>query len=502
VARNELLALVGALREPLIAHRTAVLLPQAALARQAGLLGTHCALLLPDAEGDHHRIVPCPPILEAEGSVGQPPAAVAAGEAASGSPTEAAPTLSLTRLPLRTSIDLSIDAWADRAEARARRAFDGAGDQAAQAERLARGGARALFAGVPTALGLKTPRCGLDPFCAVGNWAKRRAEGVYRDFRDDAERRFVRQVDRNAELRLLSAHEQLDVARQGVRDNLSAARGWAHEAVAGLFNLGDTLGTLMTIWLVMVAIKSYLYVLALEVFHETGASSVGFHDAAPIQGRIEAQDGITIPADCRIPVLSFEVGVNQRKGIVLWKPWVASVHRLLHGRWAMSRGSHTPQAQMHFPSRQGSIGAVWHLQPGESVVLHFGNLLGFTENLHIRSEISLRLSTLLFGRFVFHVAHCPAEPGLLLLSLPGNAVLPDAAVQEVPLGRIRAFDRQARFRVASQRSWRAVFKDGFNLRRVDGDPASRGLVLVGASSGDELRFQGLIRFVRTFVWPL
>ena len=58
-------------------------------------------------------------------------------------------------------------------------------------------------------------------------------------------------------LGVLSAYEQLDLARQDVRDSLADARDWAHQAVAGLFTLGDTLGTLMTIWLVMVARINY-----------------------------------------------------------------------------------------------------------------------------------------------------------------------------------------------------------------------------------------------------
>ena len=338
--------------------------------------------------------------------------------------------------------------------------------------------------------------------CSLANWAKRRAESTYGSFRRGAEARFANAVARRADLGVLSAHEQLDLAREELHENVEASRAWAHQSVDALFAFTATVSAVLTIWLVMVAIKSYLYVLALEIFHETGVSYVGFDRALAIQGRYEAQDGIEVSKAFTTPLLTFEVGVNQRKDIVLWKPWIAFLHRLLHWKWQMSRGSHSRQGHMHFPSGQGSIGVKWTMAPGEEVIIAFPNLLGFSENVAITSIVSLRLSTILFGRYIFHSARCTHGEGLLLLSVPDNAVLADEDVHEVPLGRIKAFNRHARFRVSSERSWRAVFKDGFNLSRVDGDAASRGLVLVGSSTEGELRFQGLVRFAKTFMWPL
>lgn len=477
VARGELLSVLSQVEPLVAAAKGQVFRDNEALALDAGLLVRQCLVELADDEDGHHLIRACP------------------------APRSAAHWAASPR-PFRDSVELSIDAWAAAAEADVAAALHAAGVRAFEAGRMTKDGARNLFRGVPSSLGLKTPHCGIDPFCGLANWAKRRAEGTYASFRRGAEARFASAVARRADRGVLGAHEQLDLAREELHANVEASRTWAHQSVDALFAISATVSTVLTIWLVMVAIKSYLYVLALEIFHETGVSYVGFDRAPVIQGRYEAQDGIEVPKSFTTPLLTFEVGVNQRKGLVLWKPWIAFLHRLLHWKWQMSRGSHSRQGHMHFPSGQGSIGVKWTMAPGEEVIVAFPNLLGFSENVTITSLVSLRLSTILFGRYIFHSARCTDGEGLLLLSVPGNAVLADEDVHEVPLGRIKAFNRHARFRVSSERSWKAVFKDGFNLSRVEGDTASHGLVLVGSSTEGELRFQGLVRFAKTFLWPL
>ena len=477
VARSEFLSALSQIEPLIAAAKTQVFRTNESLALDAGLLVRYCVVELADDEDGHHQFWPCPADRSAQ-------------------------HWAVSSRSFRDSVELSIDAWAAAAEADITASLDAAGVRAFETGRMTKGGARDIFRGVPSTLGLKTPPCGINPFCSLANFAKRRAESTYASFRRGAEVRFANAVAKRADLGVLSAHEQLDLVRQELHENVEASRAWAHQSVDALFATTAAVSTVLTIWLVMVAIKSYLYVLALEIFHETGVSYVGFDRALAIQGRYEAQDGIEVPKTFTTPLLTFEVGVNQRKGIVLWKPWVAFLHRLLHWKWQMSRGSHSRQGNMHFPSRQGSIGVKWTLAPGEEVIVAFPNLLGFSENVTVAGIVSLRLSTILFGRYIFHAARCTHGEGLLLLSVPGNAVLADEDVHEAPLGRIKAFNRQARFRVSSERSWKAVFKDGFNLSRVDGDTASRGLVLVGSSTEGELRFQGLVRFAKTFMWPL
>jgi hypothetical protein len=486
--RAELLRILATRAPALVDASSAVFGGAPELAQRAGLHRARCLRSSgdePDAGPD--RVIAC-----------------ATAAPANGSPAAPRP------LPFVDSVRLSLDAWAGHAEREIETGLLQASLASVQAGADAQRLADALYARTPRRLGLKPdPDCGINPFCHAANHAKGRAEASYRATRADFEGRFRRAVQRRATLGVTSAQAQIDAAREELHADLRRSHAAALEAVTGAHAGFELVGTVLTVFLAFAALKSFLYVLALGVFHESGAADVGFDVPPGPEGGLDPQTTLSVPAGFVHPLRSFALGLNQTRRLVLWKPWVALGARLWRLRFLMNHGRHATAGAMQFPLGPGRTGVRWRLQPGEQVVFHFRDLLAFSDNVQIRTEASLRLSTLLLGSYFFHVAQCRQGEGLLLLSLPGSVGAlggdaadgaADDAVEAVSVGTLKAWNLHTRFRVAGELSVGAVFKDGFLLGRRSG--RGNGRLLAGASHGGELSAEGLVWYARTFLMPI
>ena len=156
---------------------------------------------------------------------------------------------------------------------------------------------------------------------------------------------------------------------------------------------------------------------------------------------------------------------------------------------------------MSFSQAEGKAIVDWQMEDGEEVVFDYRNFFGASENVQLKTTISLRLSTLLLGRFVFHSARCTGEPGRLLLVTNGQVVRDQGSIDSTPLDRLIAFSKHTRFRVDSERTMRSVFMDGYTIVRVNEPGRPSGLVLVEAIGSHRSLISGSIRFVKMLLLP-
>ena len=120
------------------------------------------------------------------------------------------------------------------------------------------------------------------------------------------------------------------------------------------------------------------------------------------------------------------------------------------------------------------------------------NFFGASEGLQFRTQLSLRLSTLLLGRVLFRIARCPPEADGGILLLRADVEQGDNAnLQAVPPERLLAWNRQARFRAHGAESAFGVLVHGVTLVRE----ASAGAIVLATSEDRGPRF-GSLRFVR------
>jgi hypothetical protein len=295
----------------------------------------------------------------------------------------------------------------------------------------------------------------------------------------------------------------------GLDARLAALRNDAHAAAGRWFLLHDLLRLLGWLTLALLAVKSFLYVLALETYHHEGELSVGFDDAPAVEGDYRVARRLAIDPAFPHALVTRQQLSNADNDVRLapW-PFSAPIARIFHRRYLLfTRSRFLADAPAGEGGARGMVASAggglsiveWKLAPGEEVVFRYRDFFGASENVRLSTRISLRLSTLLLGRVFFRIASAPAGEGRLLLK---------ANVEENELGDIRAlppermlaWDRHARFAVHSARTpWKTLL-NGYTLVRRDapGQPPGR-IVVSSEEAGSNL---GTIRFVRRMLSAL
>jgi uncharacterized protein (AIM24 family) len=416
----------------------------------------------------------------------------------------------LHSLGFRKSVHRSIDRWFDELEDDSFRRLGRLSLDAGSAPAAAGESARRLAAALPGPMRLGRARCDwLNPGNCAANAARSAAEAGMAQ----AQAELVASATRTAGTATASATDSLDARIGDVLVSLDARfdamRAEAHGGAERWFLLHKLMRALAWLTLALLALKSFLYVLALETYHHEGELSVGFDDAPPVDGDYRVGRRLAIDPAFPHALVTRKQLSNADNDVRLapW-PWSAPLARILHRRYLLfTRSRFLADAA---PSDEGPRGMVasagggmsiveWRLAPGEEVVFGYRDFFGASENVRLSTRISLRLSTLLLGRVFFRIASTTEGEGRLLLK---------ANVEENELGDIRAlppermiaWDRHARFSVHSARTpWKTLL-NGYTLvrRQVPGRPPGRIVV----SSEEAASNLGTIRFVRRMLSAL
>lgn len=149
-----------------------------------------------------------------------------------------------------------------------------------------------------------------------------------------------------------------------------------------------------------------------------------------------------------------------------------------------------------FRSLAGAEFVEWNLKEGEEVVFSYDQFVAMTENITLESLISLRLTSMLFGRTFFMVAK---GPGKLVLQTKGKPIANDDEylVRSVPIERLVAWQKSTQFSVDSELNILDIYLSSLYLKRTNED-----LLIVDADEAVGQGKAGLMRFVRRFLLPI
>jgi hypothetical protein len=323
-----------------------------------------------------------------------------------------------------------------------------------------------------------------------------------------ANERATRSIDAGA----LGAKAQIDAARLAAGPRIDDLYRGARATLERSFAWLDLLAIVGYLVLALVVIKSLLYVLALELFHKDSKLSIAFDVDA---GAVPVADGTvvhgpTVVIDKDFPyalITKTQMGnTNSSLQWLAW-PWSAPIHRLLRRRYAFfNRGTFLAHDAGGSDDASGMVASassplsvvMWKMQPGEEVVFSYRDFYGASENITLEKEISLRLSTLLLGRWIWHFARCHDGEGILLLKAHVQHV-DQERVSAVPRARLVAFDRHMRFKADSHRHpWRSLVNDFTLVRsREPGLPPGRWITAPEHAGAGP--FDRLLAFVKS-VW--
>lgn len=300
--------------------------------------------------------------------------------------------------------------------------------------------------------------------------------------------------------------QQLDTQALTLDARLASQRASAHRYANDIFRWHDLLQLLGWILLALVAIKSFLYVLALELFHSDEQMTIRFEGAEPIEGEYRTGAQLDIDRSFRYPLVTRKQLSNADNNLA-FAPWprAAPLARMLRRKYFFfTRGSlledvgrgaeHGNAARGMVASAGGGQSIVeWTLREGEEVIFRYKDFYGASENVSLQSEFSLRLSTMLFGRVVFHSARCQFGEGRLLLKASVEAI-DQQQIRAVPMERMIAWNRHAQFTVHSGRTpWKTLI-NGFTMVRRERTDGPSGLIVV--SSEDTGATTGSLRYLK------
>lgn len=405
-------------------------------------------------------------------------------------------TLGLEPLGFRASVRRSIDRWHARQLADGMRRLG----MLAGGTATSRDATRELAEAIPRGIDLGRSRCGLlHPAGCVANAMREAAEetlaDAFAEVAEPAERSAAALADTAADIdtRVGQAIATFDA-------RLARLRAAAHAQAGRLFLAGDLLRLLGWLMLAFVVLKSFLYVLALEIFHHGGELTFGLEATTSIEGEVRAGRQLTIDRGFARPLITRQQLSNTDNALRL-APWPLSapIARLLRGRYLLyTRGTFLADAERPargmVASASGGMSIVeWKMQPGEEVVFAYRDFFGASDNIRLRTEFSLRLSTLLLGRLLFRIARCEEGEGRLLLRAHVEEIDPEH-IRAIPPERLLAWHRHARFAIHSGRTAWSTLVNGYTLVRKAGIDGADGQVVV--SSEDAGSNLGSIRFVR------
>lgn len=415
--------------------------------------------------------------------------------------------LRLESLGFRESVRLSIDRWHDEAARTSFRRLGRLGLTAAATEADAKAAARELALAVPAGIHLGRADCGwLHPANCAANAAREAVEEGYARAREDMARRYQEAADSVANTAAMTLEQRIGRSLLTLDAQLNDMRTGAHGYAARFFLVGDLLRLFGWLLLTLIVLKSFLYVLALELFHSDEKMTIAFDTPRPVEGSYRSSRRLTIDREFPYPLITRKQLSNTDNNVCLapW-PWSAPLARILRGRYFLfTKGTFLADADVPPESGQAPRGMVasaggglsiveWKMQPGEEVIFRYKDFYGASENVHLSSEISFRLSTLLLGRIVFRIAHCTEGEGRLLLKANVEEISQEH-IRAIPPERMIAWNRHARFTIHSGRTpWKTLL-NGYTLVRSERTPGPSGLIVV--SSDDVGSNLGSIRFVK------
>lgn len=390
-------------------------------------------------------------------------------------------TIALRSLGFRDSARLSIDRWREQAAFDAHLKLAELDREVAARALDARQVAERATALVPTSVKLGRKDCHLwQPQHCVLNEFAAGVEASLASARNEAVRAANEAAARRIAQSSLTAREQIDAARLTAPARIDAIHASARDKLELYFDLMDLLATLGYAILALIVGKSLLYVLALELFHKDSKLAISFDADSQAEGSIE--HGPMLVIDKHFPhALITKKQLANANSALQWIAWpkVAPLHRLLRRRYAFfNRGTFLAAGNADSDEGARATGMVataesplsvvqWKMAPGEEVVFSFRDFYGASENVELEKEVSLRLSTLLLGRWSFHYARCTEGEGILLLKARVQAV-DQKYVTAIPRARLVAWNRHMRFKADSQRHpWRSLVNDFTLVRSLD-----------------------------------
>ncbi len=402
-------------------------------------------------------------------------------------------TFKLVSVGFRKSVLLSIDRLRDVAAFHAFKKLATIEQDAASGSMDAKAAAQALGNIVPAVIPLGRQECSfLHPVNCVMNGLAGSAEAAYTRSHNKLISRFNEETAIEVGTAAMTVQQRIDHARVSTDAEIAQMHAAGYDTAELLFSLNDMLRLLGWVTLFLVASRSFLYVFALEVFDREAESRISFDTGNSVVGNVVSGSEVTIDRHFPFPIINRGSLTNTLADIEIapWR-WSAPISRILHGRYFLfNRSVFSVPGQislseevngMEASARSGFSIIEWQLQPGEEVVFNYRDFYGASANVQLKTDFSLRLSTLLLGKVFFHYAKCLDGEGRLLLEARVHNTT-QGGMSSIKPARLVAWNRHAQFSAASHHHPWKTFINPFTIVREPLPGIAKGLVIIAPES--------------------
>lgn len=421
--------------------------------------------------------------------------------------SDAAVGVKLVSVGFRKSVLLSIDRWRDDAAFSAFKKLASLERHAENAGADAKMITQEVANVVPAVIPLGRQDCSVfHPVNCLINGLLDSAETIYVRSRNELVRIYPVKTDSYIDESEMTIRQSIDHARMTTDDEVNQMHAAGYKAAESLFRLSDWLRLIGWIALVLIALRSFLYVLALELFDRNADLKISFHTENVLQGQYKIGPEITINRDFPFAIINRGSLTNTLADIKFapWK-WSAPFKRILLGRYFFFNWSvFSPPTQatdgedvtgMEASARSGYSIVEWRMQPGEEVIFNYRDFYGASANVQLKTDISFRLSTLLLGRIFFHYARCEGGEGRLLLEARVHNT-PKDSISSFKPARLVAWNRHAKFSADSHHNpWKTMLNP-YTIVRESGPGIAKGLFIIAPESESAQIFGAGMRSLR------
>lgn len=410
-------------------------------------------------------------------------------------------TFKLGSVGFRKSVFLSIDRMRDETAFNAFRKLAILERDTATGAVDTKSAAQVLGNIVPAVIPLGRQECNLfHPLNCVMNGFASSAEAAYTRSRNKLMDQYNQQTGTKVDTAAMTIQQRIDHARISTDAEVARLHQAGYRTAESLFGLNDLLRLFGWLALILIAARSFLYVFALEVFDREGEYRISFDAGNSVVGKVVSGSEITIDRNYPVPIINRGSLTNTLADIEIapWR-WSAPLTRILHGRYFLfNRSVFSPPGQtsaneevkgMEASAKSGFSIIEWQMQPGEEVMFHYRDFYGASVNVQLKTDFSLRLSTLLLGKVFFHYARCTEGEGRLLLEARVHNTT-QGGMSSIKPSRLLAWNRHAEFTAGSHRHPWKTFINPFTIVRESTPGLAKALVII-APENESSSFFGM-----------
>ncbi len=300
--------------------------------------------------------------------------------------------------------------------------------------------------------------------------------------------------------------EELKAANDSVRIKLEQAAEEINQAtqqtIAGFQLGGKLLNWFSQLVLWFIVINSYLYVFSRVAFSRETDLFVSVDNGKEWSGTEKAKAcGTTyvIPAGSTEEFyFSRKYEPTGRAPKLVIPQWATGlVSRVKNKCYFMNEVEARPEETepVTFRSIAGAEFIEWDLGKEDEIVLNYKNLVAATTDVNLSTLVSVRLTSVLLGRFLFHVAR---GPGKVVLLSKGQPIIAagESEVRSLSVDRLLSWHKNAKFSVKSELNLIDIYFSSLYISRHDEHP-----IIIDTDDSRYERKVGMFRFVKRFLLP-